>query len=51
MLYIGCLIILDGQRIKKIGLGNSIAFRKCTSQRKYSKQRTDKIGKNDKTTA
>ena len=45
MLYIGYLIILDGQSIKKISFGNSIAFGKSTSQRIYSKQRTHEIGK------
>ena len=44
MLYIGYLIILDGQSIKKISFGNSIAFGKSTSQRIYPKQRTNKIG-------
>ena len=29
MLYIGYLIILDGQNIKKISFGNSIAFGKA----------------------
>ena len=45
MLYIGYLMILDGQNIKKISLGNYIAFGKSTSQRSYSKQRTHKMGK------
>ena len=44
MLYIGYLIILGGQRIKKISFGNSIAFGKSTSQRIYTKQHTPKIG-------
>ena len=44
MLYIGYLIILDGQSIKKISFGNSIAFDKSTSQRTYPKQRKHKIG-------
>ena len=44
MLYIGYLIILDGQSIKKISFGNSIAFGKSTSQRIYPKQRAHKIG-------
>ena len=43
MLYIGYLMFLDGQIIKKISLGNSIAFGKSTSQRSYSKQRTQKM--------
>ena len=33
MLYIGYLIILDGQSIKKISFGSSIAFGMSTSQR------------------
>ena len=44
MLYIGYLIILDGQSIKKVSSGNSIAFGKSTSQSIYPKQRTPKIG-------
>ena len=44
MLYIGYLIILDGQSIKKISFGNSIAFSKSTSQRIYPEQYTPKIG-------
>ena len=44
MLYIGYLIILDGQNIKKISFGNSLAFGKSTSQRIYPKQHTPKIG-------
>ena len=43
MLCIGHLIILEGQNIKKIGFGNSIAFGKSTSQRIYPKQNTPKI--------
>ena len=44
MLYTGYLIILDGQSIKKISFGNSIAFGKSTSQRIYREQHTPKIG-------
>ena len=44
MLYIGYLIILDGQIIKKISFGNSIAFGKSTSQRIYREQHTPKTG-------
>ena len=44
MLYIGYLIILDGQNIKKISFGNSIAFGKSTSQRIYPKHKIHKIG-------
>ena len=44
MLYIGYLIFLDGQSIKKISFGNSIAFGKSTSQRIYREQHTPKIG-------
>ena len=44
MLYIAYLIILDGQRIKKISFRNSIAFGKSTSKRIYPKQHTPKIG-------
>ena len=44
MLYIGYLSILNGQNIKKISFGNSIAFGKSTSQRIYPKQHTPKIG-------
>ena len=40
MLYIGYLIILDGESIKKISFGNSIAFGKSTSQRFYPKPHT-----------
>ena len=45
MLNIGYLIILDGQKIKKISFGNSIAFGKYTSQRISPKQRRLEIGK------
>ena len=44
MLYIGYLIILDGQSINKIRFGNSIAFGKSTSQRIHPEQHTPKIG-------
>ena len=44
MLYIEYLIILDGQSIKKISFGNSIAFGKSTSQRIYPEQHTPIIG-------
>ena len=44
MLYNPYLIILDGQTIKKISSGNSIAFGKSTSQRIYREQHTPKIG-------
>ena len=37
MLYIAHFIISDGQSIKKISFGNSIAFGKSTSQTIYSK--------------
>ena len=45
MLYIGYVLILDGQNIKKISFENSIAFGKSTSQRMYPKQRTHKTWK------
>ena len=44
MLYIGYVIILDGQSMKKMSFGNSIAFGKSTSQRIYREQHTPKIG-------
>ena len=44
MLQLEYLIILDGQSIKKISFGNSIAFGKSTSQRIYPKQHTPEIG-------
>ena len=44
MLQLEYLIILDGQRVKKISFGNSIAFGKSTSQRIYREQHTPKIG-------
>ena len=44
MLYIGYSIILDGQSIKKISFGNSIAFGKSTSRRIYTEQDVPKIG-------
>ena len=44
MLYIGYLIILDGEVIKKTRVRNSIAFGKSTSQRIYPKQNTPNIG-------
>ena len=40
MLYIGYLIIVNGRNINEIGLGNSIAFGKSTSQRFYPKPHT-----------
>ena len=40
MLHMEYLMILDGQSIKKISFGNSIAFGKSTSQRIYPKQHT-----------
>ena len=40
MLHMGYLIILEGQSIRKISFGNSIAFGKSTSQRIYPKQHT-----------
>ena len=45
MLFIGHLIILDGQNIKIISFGNSIAFSRSTSQRIYSKRHTQKKGR------
>ena len=44
MLYMGYFIFLDGQSIKKISFGNSIAFGKTTSQRMYPTQPTPKRG-------
>ena len=44
MLYIGYLIILDGQNIKKNQFRKSIAFGMSTLQRIYPKQHTPKIG-------
>ena len=38
MLYIGYLIIVNGQNIKKVDSGNSIAFGKSTSHRIFLEQ-------------
>ena len=44
MLQVGYRIILDGQSIKKMSFGDSIAFGKSTSQRIYPEQHKPKMG-------
>ena len=45
MVYIGYLIILDGQGVKKSHSENSIAFGKSTSHGIFPKEHTPKIVK------
>ena len=51
MLYVGYLIIVNGQNIKKIGFENSIAFGNSTSQRIYLEHRSPNGGEKHINTA